>query len=660
MFDKVLIANRGEISCRIILTCQRLGIRTVAIFSPVDRDSPHVSMADEAICIVGGNSRSAYLDVDSVIAAATRTGANAVHPGYGFLSESAEFARRLEQAGLIFIGPRPDTIAAMGLKAAAKATMAQAGVPTIPGYHGADQNDQSLLREAKRIGYPLMIKASAGGGGKGMRVVHNVDEFLSALAGARREAEAAFGDGTVLLERYINHPHHVEIQIFGDNSGEVVHLFERECSLQRRFQKVVEESPSPFITPRTLGRMAEAAVKAARTVGYVNAGTVEFIVDQEQNFYFMEMNTRLQVEHAVTEATTGLDLVEWQLRIAAGEPLPLNQEKIRRCGHAIETRIYAENPSREFVPSPGQIRAIDWPEGEEIRIDTGVTIGSQISSDFDPMIAKLTIHAADRKTAVSKLRTALANTNLLGPTTNLGLLRGISKHPDFYAGVYDTSFIVKELPILLQRQEVRPEHVAVIAAAFLNAAHGASNTPWRSDGFQIVARPEWRIGLKPVNGEPAYWGVINHLDHWLVRPDSSNATASTFMLTPLSDTAWSVEANGHAHRICIRRHESFFFLVERDNVIAIEWLPFSQKDDQAPSAKELPTSPMPGQVIAVHVSSGMKIRENTPLVTLEGMKMEYIVRSRYDAVVGTIHCSPGQRVDIEELLMDLEPAEETP
>ena len=416
MFRKVLITNRGEIACRVIRTCKRLGIATVAVYSDADRHALHVQMADEAIYIGAAKAAESYLNMDHILAAAKQTGAEAIHPGYGFLSENSEFARRCQKAGVVFIGPSPDSMDAMASKSAAKALMEKAGVPVTPGYHGEDQSVKKLEAEAKRMGFPLMIKATAGGGGKGMRVVRAVKEFQDTLAGAKREARNAFADDRVLLEKYIPQPRHIEFQVFGDRHGNVVHLFERECSLQRRFQKVVEETPSPFLDENTRKKMGEAAVAAAKAVNYINAGTIEFIVGADKSFHFMEMNTRLQVEHPITEEITGLDLVEWQLRIAAGETLPFSQNQIRQRGHAIEVRLYAENVEKGFLPVTGRIETIHLPQGEGTRVDTGVRDGDEISIHYDPMIAKITVRGKDRAEAVKRLQQALARTAVFGLT----------------------------------------------------------------------------------------------------------------------------------------------------------------------------------------------------------------------------------------------------
>ncbi len=443
---RLLIANRGEIACRVIRTCRRLGIHAIAVFSEADRDALHVRLADEAHAIGAASARESYLNAGAVIAAAKAARADAIHPGYGFLSENAAFAEACAAAGIMFVGPPPAAIRSMGLKHEAKALVSAAGVPVVPGYMGEDQSPARLAAEAARVGFPLLVKAVAGGGGKGMRVVREQAELDEAIRGARGEAESAFGDGRLMLERFLERPRHVEVQVFGDTHGNCVHLFERECSVQRRYQKIIEESPSPFIDAPTRAAMTDAAVRAARAVGYVNAGTIEFIVDADGDFYFMEMNTRLQVEHPVTETVTGLDLVEWQLRVASGEPLPLAQSAIRARGHAIEARIYSEDPRRGFLPSVGRVRRFAHPPQDDAwRVDAGIADGDVISVHYDPMIAKVIASGADREAALATLRNRLDRTAVFGVANNLPLLRAIAAHPAFAAGDVDTGFVDREL-----------------------------------------------------------------------------------------------------------------------------------------------------------------------------------------------------------------------
>ena len=441
MFSKILIANRGEIACRVIKTARRLGIRTVAVYSDADANARHVDLADEAYPIGPAPARESYLVVEKILDAARRSGAQAIHPGYGFLSENAGFAEACAAAGITFIGPPPGAIRAMGSKSAAKSLMEQSGVPLVPGYHGADQDPKLLTAAAERIGYPVLIKASAGGGGKGMRVVERPEDLDAAIASAKREAAASFGDDQVLIEKYLGRPRHIEIQVFADTQGNTVSLFERDCSIQRRHQKVVEEAPAPGLDPERRRSMGEAACAAARAIGYVGAGTVEFIAEGDA-FYFMEMNTRLQVEHPVTEAITGQDLVEWQLRVASGEPLPLSQDQLTITGHAIEVRVYAEDPNRDFLPSIGTLAHLKAPaEGAHVRVDTGVRAGDTISIHYDPMIAKLIVWDRDRASAAQRLSEALAEYEVVGVTTNLAFLKTLADHPAFRAAELDTGFI---------------------------------------------------------------------------------------------------------------------------------------------------------------------------------------------------------------------------
>ena len=442
MFDAVLIANRGEIACRIIRTLERLGIRAIAVYSDADREARHVVLADQAVRIGPAPASESYLNADAILEAAAQTGAQAIHPGYGFLAENPAFARACASAGVTFIGPSAEAIEVMGAKDRAKAAAAAAGVPLVPGHHGEGQDEASLLAAARELGFPVLLKAALGGGGKGMRVVRRPDDFAAALEGARREAAAAFGNDRMLLERYLERPRHIEVQVFGDQAGHVVHLFERDCSVQRRHQKVIEEAPAPGLSEATRHALGAAAVRLAQAIGYTGAGTVEFLLDRNDAFYFMEMNTRLQVEHPVTEMTTGLDLVEWQLRVAAGEPLPLAQDQITRSGHAIEARIYAEDPDRGFLPSTGTLAHLRLPEpSSAVRIETGVAAGDRISLFYDPMLAKVIAWGPDRAAALRRLDTAIGGCEVVGPATNLDLLARVIGHPDFAAGAVATGFI---------------------------------------------------------------------------------------------------------------------------------------------------------------------------------------------------------------------------
>jgi len=647
MFSRILIANRGEIAWRVIRTARRMGIDTVAVYSEVDEGALHVAMADEARLIGPPAVRDSYLNIDRVVAAARDSGAEAVHPGYGFLSENAEFAEACAAAGIVFIGPSPQAIRAMGSKAAAKALMEAHGVPVVPGYHGADQDESLLLAEAERIGFPVIIKASAGGGGRGMRVVADAGEFARALDGARREAKGAFGDDTMLIERYLERPRHIEVQIFGDSHGNIVHLFERDCSIQRRHQKIVEEAPAPGLTQERRLYIGEAAVAAARAVDYVGAGTVEFIAeDGAERFYFMEMNTRLQVEHPVTEAVTGLDLVAWQFRIAAEERLPLRQEEIALSGHAIEVRLYAENPARGFLPATGTLHRLYLPQGEAIRVDTGVRPGDTVTPFYDPMIAKIIAHGGDRAMARARLARALADTALLGVATNLGFLARIVVDADFAAGAVDTGFIERRREALLAPSD-SPPALALAAAALdrlLSRKNAAPNAvaaaPWsRGDG--------WRLNLAPDRS------------NFLFR---CHETEHAVAATPAGPDQWRLTIAGKLYAVRGERESDGRRAVILDGVrrtvrvldyggvtaVFFEgesWL-FEVIDPLAPSvgvdfASGRLTAPMPGRVVQVLVSSGDAVRQGQPMMVVEAMKMEHTIMAPRDGIVAAVHFAPG-------------------
>ncbi|MBM3582193.1 MAG: 3-methylcrotonyl-CoA carboxylase, partial [Alphaproteobacteria bacterium] len=516
MFAKVLIANRGEIACRVIRTARRLGIATVAVYSDADRNALHVRLADEAQRIGPAEAKASYLIGEAIVAAAKAAGAGAVHPGYGFLSENAAFAETVMRAELAFIGPPPEVIRALGSKSRAKALMAGAGVPTIPGYHGDAQDDVTFMREARRIGFPVLIKAAAGGGGRGIRAVEKPDGLAEALASARREAEAAFADPTLLLEKYLTQPRHVEIQVFADNFGNVVHLFERDCSLQRRHQKVVEEAPAPGLDPGLRKRLGAAAVAGCRAAGYRNAGTVEFLLDADGTFYFMEMNTRLQVEHPVTEMVTGQDLVEWQFRVAAGEPLPLGQDALAINGHSIEARLYAEDSTRDDRPQAGKLARVAFPpESRNVRVETGVSEGDEVGVFYDPMIAKIAVWGEDRARALDRLRAALDSVRIVGIATNRDFLAAVARHPDFVAGNVNTGFIPRHRGELTARPGRAPDSAVAFAclAVLLDQAEarGAEarrsahrHSPWhRTDGWRLNGTGVQTIRLKDDTGELA-------------------------------------------------------------------------------------------------------------------------------------------------------------
>jgi 3-methylcrotonyl-CoA carboxylase alpha subunit len=629
MFKKILIANRGEIACRVMQTCRRLGIQTVAVYSDADRHALHVQMADESIRIGPAKASESYLDWMRILAAAKVTHAEAIHPGYGFLSENTEFSRQCQQAGIVFIGPWPEAIELMGSKSAAKALMEKAGVPVTPGYHGDDQSLPKLQAEADKIGYPLLIKAVAGGGGKGMRIVNAAGEFKEALAGAQREAKAGFGDDHVLLERYIQQPRHIEFQVFGDDHGNVVHLFERECSLQRRFQKVLEETPSPFLDAEMRRKMGEAAVAAARAVKYVNAGTIEFIVSPDRSFYFMEMNTRLQVEHPITEETTGQDLVEWQLLVASGGKLPLSQEKIAQRGHAIEVRLYAENPDKNFLPAPGRMELFHTPQADYVRVDTGVRSGDDISLFYDPMIAKLTVKGKDRAEAIAHLKSALADTAVFGLTTNLALLRGIAAHAAFAKGQVDTGLIERELKTLL----TRPKLTAAAVGAAVAQELAAGTSAWAADGWRLGGSPGVRFVAREHDGS----------EH----PVTVHGTAVEFdgATQPLGSQSAQVLHHGTDYQVTLG-HVAYNFALTS---------PYAHKAGRVADAATHPLSPMPGRVVAVHVKAGDKVSVGQALMVLEGMKMEYTVKAAVAGTIEKVLFEPGSMVDADAPLAHIKP-----
>jgi 3-methylcrotonyl-CoA carboxylase alpha subunit len=649
MFRKLLIANRGEIACRTIRTARRMGIATVAVYSDADRNALHVRAADEAIHIGASPSAESYLRIDRIIEAARKTGAEAVHPGYGFLSENPDFADELQAAGIIFVGPPASAIRAMGLKDAAKRLMEKAGVPVVPGYHGSSQDERSLLNEAKRIGFPVFIKARAGGGGKGMRRVNSEHAFALSLAGARREAEASFGDARVLIEKSVSSPRHIEFQIFGDNHGNVLHLFERDCSLQRRHQKVIEEAPAPGMTPEMRKAMGKAAVNAAKAVNYSGAGTVEFIVDATQGlrpdrFWFMEMNTRIQVEHPVTEEITGVDLVEWQLRVAAGELLPLKQDEIAINGHAMEARIYAEDPARSFLPSPGCITHLHFPE-EGARIETGVVESDTIGTHYDPMIAKLIVHAPDRMTALQRMEHALRETRIAGVTTNVPFLMALCHDPHFTTGIHDTGHIDGLLPALTLPAPVS-EAVSIAAACVMCDLHvsGEGMGAWGLWGsrrqfvdFSVQDRPTAMCLSRAQNGRwsAEYGGRAIPFEFTAIAHNSCRIavenSAETFDFT-LAGQVLTIFAKSGVHVFTRRDIDGAQTMAQRSGSLS---------------------APIPSLVSRIFVSPGATVKQGEPLLVVEAMKMEHTIISPQDGVIESILTREGDRVAEGALLVKL-------
>ncbi|HEX3536722.1 MAG TPA: acetyl/propionyl/methylcrotonyl-CoA carboxylase subunit alpha, partial [Stellaceae bacterium] len=620
MFSKILIANRGEIACRVIRTARRMGIATVAVYSEADGNALHAELADEAWPIGPAPARESYLNIEPILDAARNSGAEAVHPGYGFLSENADFAEACEAAGIVFIGPPASAMRTMGSKAEAKDLMERHGVPLVPGYHGADQNPARLLDEAVRIGFPVLIKASAGGGGRGMRTVGSTAEFTAALAGAKREAEAAFGDDRVLIEKYLLRPRHIEVQIFADRHGNTVHLFERECSIQRRHQKVLEEAPAPGLEPAQRSAMAEAAVAAARAVGYIGAGTVEFIAEGGE-FFFIEMNTRLQVEHPVTEAVTGLDLVEWQFRVAAGEPLPICQQDLVLRGHAIEARLYAEDPERGFLPQTGTLHGLRFPPPEVARVDAGVRQGDTVTPFYDPMVAKIIAWGEDRAAAVGRLRRAMAETAVLGIGTNLEFLARVAAHPEFVVGAVDTGFIERNRAALMRPRRPAPD--AVLAAAALarllareDAARAAASrsgepfSPWaRTDGWRLNGRGHQELIFRD-GAEERLVCARSQAGSWLLQFGDVAIHAEGERRT---DAALSIVLDGVQKKLTLLEHgaEAAVFL-DGENWRLTEIDPLAARAGEDPSAGRL-TAPMPGRVTQLMVQRGTSVRRGQPL-----------------------------------------------
>jgi 3-methylcrotonyl-CoA carboxylase alpha subunit len=640
MFAKILIANRGEIACRVIRTARRMGIKTVAVYSDADQRSLHAAMADEAVHIGPSPVGESYLRAEKIIVAARAAGAQAIHPGYGFLSENPDFVDAVQAAGLVFIGPSGVSIRAMGLKDAAKRLMEKAGVPVVPGYHGEDQGLVLLAGKAKEIGYPVLIKARAGGGGKGMRRVDDPDHFADALAGARREAKAAFGDDAVLIEKYVEKPRHIEVQVFGDNHGNAVHLFERDCSAQRRHQKVIEEAPAPGMTRDMRAAMTAAAVKAAKAINYSGAGTIEFIVDASQGlradrFWFMEMNTRLQVEHPVTEMVTGVDLVEWQIRVAAGEALPKSQNQIALSGHAFEARIYAEDPARGFLPATGTLHHLAFPEAAphnaELRVETGVRAGDQISPFYDPMIAKLVVHAGDRAAALDALDTALTGTQIAGSVTNITFLSALARDADFAAGDVDTGLIGRKQDELAR--SVAPDEPIIAMAALIASgarSSGSETDPWGAiSGYAHFHPLVRRASLKMDDGVIAAH-VAPRADG---RFDVSFGEGGVVHTLAPPDAEGRSGGNGEIGVALWPGHATLFSGGQAYNFAIPD--PLAQSADAAGGGDSM-RAPMPGLVKLVRAGLGDTVLKGQPLLVLEAMKMEHTIAAPHDGVIADI------------------------
>ena len=662
MFNKILIANRGEIACRVAATARRLAIKTVAVYSDADANAKHVSSCDESVFIGGSAPKDSYLRWEKIIAAARATGAQAVHPGYGFLSENVEFAQACADAGLVFIGPGPSSIQAMGLKAESKRLMNLAGVPLVPGYHGEDQDPALLQREADSIGYPVLIKASAGGGGKGMRAVDKSEDFAAALASCKREAINSFGDDAVLIEKYVQRPRHIEIQVFGDTQGNYVYLFERDCSVQRRHQKVLEEAPAPGMTPEFRREMGEAAVAAARAVNYLGAGTVEFIVEQKPDgamtFFFMEMNTRLQVEHPVTEAITGQDLVEWQLRVASGEPLPLRQDQLKITGHAIEARICAESPDNNFLPATGTLHVYGLPDcvtfernPAGVRVDSGVRQGDVISPFYDSMVAKLIVHGDTREQALSRLDTALAQTHIVGLNTNVQFLRNVVQSRSFAQADLDTALIPREEAVLFKQEKVGLRLAAAGAVAHTLLQEKAQEA-------QVATQAVWLDPWAKQDGWRSHGPSSRRFDF------EFKGEVQVVFLTTLHDGALQLQIAGEvatftfkpAHQgIDVQLGESrqivniytngdvagVFTALGATQIVAVDAL--AHAGDAQVEGGRL-TAPMPGKVVSFAVKVGDKVQRGQVLAVMDAMKMEHTIAAPMDGVVAELLYAPGDQV----------------
>ncbi|WP_426280750.1 acetyl/propionyl/methylcrotonyl-CoA carboxylase subunit alpha [Lysobacter soli] len=668
-FDKILIANRGEIACRVIRTCRRLGIRTVAVYSEADADAQHVRQADEAWPIGGPRPQDSYLRGDAIIEVALKSGAQAVHPGYGFLSENADFADAVEAAGIAFIGPKAASMRKMGSKAGAKELMQAAGVPVVPGYTGEDQSPERLQREADAIGYPLMIKAAHGGGGKGMRIVRASGEFAANLQSCQREAANAFGRDRVLLERYVEKPRHIEIQVFADTHGHAIHLNERECSAQRRYQKVLEESPSPFLTPQLRAAMGEAAVLAARSIDYVNAGTVEFIVGQDGGFYFMEINTRLQVEHPVTEMVTGLDLVEWQLRVAAGDALPHEQDAIAQNGHAIEVRLYAEDPDAGFLPGSGKLERLRLPHaGEGVRIDSGVVEGDTVTIFYDPMIAKLIVHAADRPAALARLRAALATCAIAGPKSNIEFLERLARHPAVVDGTIDTGYLDRHLDEFLAPadEDITERLIAGATAVLLAqeqdtrrraAASTDPTSPWAiADGWRLghgghrslaFLQGDNRVELQAQGAGGTY------------RIDLAGQSHAVEGARIEADGALSLRIGGHGRRFTFELDtlaDDRQRLVVHDGERRLRLLGvpmYRHERSGGGNAGHNVLAPMPGRVVLVKAAEGDTVESGQELMVIEAMKMELSLKAPRAGTVAQVRAAAGDFVEADAVLVAL-------
>ncbi len=658
MFERVLIANRGEIACRVIRTCRRLGIHTIAVYSEADRDAQHVRLADEARPIGGPRPVDSYLRGEAILDVARKTRAQAIHPGYGFLAENTGFARACTDAGIVFIGPKPESIEAMGSKAEAKALMEKHAVPLVPGYHGENQDAGFLADQAGKTGFPLMIKAAAGGGGKGMRIVRDADGFAEALASAQREAVSSFGDARMILERYVEHPRHIEFQIFGDTQGHVIHLNERECSSQRRYQKVLEETPSPFLDDARRKAMGDAAVAAARAVDYVGAGTVEFIVAQDGEFFFMEMNTRLQVEHPVTEMTLGLDLVEWQLRVAAGQSLPLRQDQVLAQGHAIEVRLYAEDPDQNFLPGSGRLQTLRLPDpSEHVRVDAGVVEGDTVTIFYDPMIAKLIVWDANRVQALQRLREALAASEIVGPKSNIGFLERLVRHPVVVEGRIDTGYLDRHLDEFLVGDAPPTDDVlfAATTAVLLHDEFHVVGHP--SDPHSPWARADaWRIGHAGKRIVALTWReqrfeieARGHAGNYRLRHGEAACDVAG---AKRHDDSLSARFDGEARRVPLRTDATHVLLHDAhgQRYSLARAAAFAWETSDAAGGNQL-IAPMPGRIVLVKATTGDHVEQGQELLVMEAMKMELALKAPRACTIESMSATQGEFVEADAVLV---------
>lgn len=653
MFSTILIANRGEIACRISKTAREMGIKTIAIYSSADKDSLHVRMADEAYWVGEAPAKDSYLCIDAIIQIALKSNAQAIHPGYGFLSENPLFAQACEKAGLIFIGPGIEALKVMGSKQLAKQLLEKTAVPLTPGYHGADQSEARLLKEAQRIGFPVLLKAANGGGGKGMRSVSTESEFSEALAGARRESLASFADDTMIIEKLLINPRHIEVQVMADNQGSVIAISERDCSIQRRHQKIIEEAPAPNLSETLRQKLAKAAREVAKSIHYRGAGTMEFLVDPADNFYFMEMNTRLQVEHPVTEMVTGIDLVQWQLLIAAGEPLPLKQEQLQIAGHAIECRIYAEDPLQNFIPSIGQIDYLHEPHGPGIRIDSGVGLHNSISRYYDPMIAKLIAYGKDREEALQRLQRALSQYYLSGVKTNLPFLQAICKHPQFVQAHLSTNFLESN-PLDLSGPDPKIALLMAIAFDYLWTIESLSD-PLQKDTFAWQASGKSRWIWRYRQQDTYVEAIVSPVSKEAVQVTLGDATQT--LCLQLLNNQLMVSLDGQLHKALVHNKPDSLVLFSEQGLAVIERFDMDQLHNKASAHKGQLTAPMPATVVAVLKNVGEKVKAGDKLLVLEAMKMEHTIHAPADGVLLDIFYTVGSQVNEGAELLALSESE---